>query len=73
MEVKSWSDYFYKRISSVLTHAWRLNQSPAGGELDDSHATPKSNLNILGYGCDFRLSVPLVNVIRDSHFSQPWA
>jgi len=29
-----------------------LQKSPAGGELDDSHATPKSSLNILRYGVD---------------------
>jgi hypothetical protein len=28
---------------------------------------------ILENGRDFRLSVPLVNVIRDSRISQPWA
>jgi hypothetical protein len=26
-----------------------FQKSPAGRELDDSHATPKSNLNILRY------------------------
>ena len=35
-----------------------FQKSPAGGELDDSHATPKSSLNILPAGRDFRLSVP---------------
>jgi len=34
-----------------------FQKSPAGGELDDSHVTPKSSLNILGYGSDFRQSV----------------
>ena len=62
--------------TSFLRRGIRLfsfQKSPAGGELDDSHATPKSSLNILRYGRDFRLSVPLVNLIRDRHFSQPRA
>jgi hypothetical protein len=31
-----------------------LQKSAAGGELDDSHVTPKSSLNILPIGRDFR-------------------
>jgi len=27
----------------------------------------------LPVGVDFKLFIPLVNVIQDSHFSQPWA
>jgi hypothetical protein len=30
----------------------------AGGELNDSHVTPKISANILGYGIDCRKSVP---------------
>ena len=29
--------------------------------------------DFISIGRDFRLFVPLVNVILDSHFSQPWA
>jgi hypothetical protein len=39
--------------ASFLRRGIRLfsfQKSPAGGELDDSHATPKSSLNILRYG-----------------------
>jgi hypothetical protein len=35
-----------------------FQKSPAGGELDNSHVTPKSNLNILRYGVELRKSVP---------------
>jgi hypothetical protein len=36
-----------------------FQKSPAGGELNDSHVTPKSSLNILGYGRDLRKFVPI--------------
>ncbi len=67
-------NHFYKRVLN-LRRGYRLfsfKKSPtADGELDDSHLTPKSSLNILRYGRDFRQFVPLVNVIRDSRISQP--
>jgi hypothetical protein len=47
--------------ASFLRQRIRLfsfQKSPAGGELDDSHVTPKSSLNILGYGVDIRKFVP---------------
>jgi hypothetical protein len=47
--------------TSFLRRGIRLfsfQKSPAVGELDDSHATPKSNLNILRYGFDYRMLVP---------------
>ncbi len=47
--------------TSFLRRGIRLfsfQKSPAGGELDDSHVTPKSSLNILGYGMDYRMLDP---------------
>jgi len=36
-----------------------FKKSPTtGGELNDSHVTPKISANILGYGSDCRMSVP---------------
>lgn len=42
-----------------------FQKSLAGGELDDSHVTPKSSLNILRYGIDSRGSAPFPE--RDRH------
>ena len=47
--------------ASFLRRGIRLfsfQKSPAVGELDDSHVTPTSSLNILRYGVDSRMLVP---------------